>query len=133
MIAHLHTHSYFSLQEGLASPAALVNAAVEYGMPALALTDHLCLSGAVEFYLACQGAGIKPILGLELDLLLPAKDAIGNGTVQSGRLVLLAMNLDGWKNLSQLSSALLTDHQLKSPPQMHDRTSELTTRIICFA
>jgi len=133
MIVHLHTHSYFSLQEGLASPGALVEAAVGHGMPALALTDHLCLSGAVEFYLACREANIKPIIGLELDMQLPSNYSIGNGTVRSGRLVLLAMNLDGWANLSRLSSALLTDTSSKDLPSCSvDFLSQHTKNLLCL-
>ena len=126
MMVHLHAHSYFSLLEGLASPAALVNTAAQYNMPALALTDHLCLSGAVEFYLACQKAGIKPLLGFEIDLQMPSSSyAIDNGSVQNGRLVLLATNLEGWTSLSRLSSALLTD---TGPKTLHICPVELLAR-----
>ena len=133
MIVHLHTHSYFSLQEGLSSPVELANAAAGYGMPALALTDHLCLSGAVEFYLACQEARIKPILGLELDLLLPSDYTIGSGTIHSGRLVLLAMNLQGWTHLSRLSSTLLTDTSSKHLPQCPiDLLAQYSENLLCL-
>ena len=68
---HLHTHSYFSFLEGVPSPGELVQAAVKGGMQALALTDHRSLTGAVEFYDACTESGIKPILGLDIDIALP--------------------------------------------------------------
>jgi len=105
---HLRLHSYFSLQEALSSPAELVQAAQASGMNALALTDHLYLTGAVEFYLACRQAGIQPVLGLELDLLPPAD--LGALIEQGGPhlLALLATNLAGWGNLCWLSSALFT-------------------------
>jgi len=90
---HLTTHSAYSLQEGLSLPDELVQAAAADGMPALGLTDHRLLSGAVEFVNACRKAGIQPILGLEIDL-------------ESGPLALLAMDLSGWANLCSLSSAL---------------------------
>ena len=93
MYIHLTTHSAYSLQEGLALPAELVQAAQSEGMPALGLTDHRLLSGSVEFVLACQKAGIQPLLGLEIDL-------------ESGPLALLAMSLSGWSNLCAMSSAL---------------------------
>ena len=93
MFSHLTTHSAFSLQEGLALPADLVEAARADGMPALGLTDHRLLSGSIEFAAACRRAGIQPLLGLEIDL-------------DPGRLALLATDLDGWSNLCRLSSAL---------------------------
>ena len=73
MFVHLHTHSYYSLLEALPAPGELVEAALSQGMPALALTDHTSLTGAIAFYDACQNAGIKPILGLEINLLPPAE------------------------------------------------------------
>ena len=105
---HLHLHSYFSLQEALPSPGELVQAAQACGMRAAALTDHLYLTGAVEFYLACRQAGIQPLLGMELDLLPPAD--LGTLTTRGGAspIVLLASSLAGWANLCWLSSALLS-------------------------
>ncbi len=72
MLTHLHTHSSYSFLEALPSPAELVQAAVDLGMPALALTDHNRLTGALEFYAACREAGVQPILGLELDVTPPS-------------------------------------------------------------
>lgn len=84
---HLHTHSYFSFLCGLASPEQLVQAAIDQNMPAVALTDRHGLTGSVEFYLACQAMGIKPILGLEL---------VVNHRLGSGDLVFLPwIILDG--------------------------------------
>ncbi|MGB8215567.1 MAG: DNA polymerase III subunit alpha [Anaerolineales bacterium] len=93
MYIHLTTHSAYSLQEGLPLPAELARAAAAAGMPALGLTDHRLLSGAVEFVKACKEVGVQPVLGLEVDL-------------ETGRLSLLAMNMAGWANLCRLSSAL---------------------------
>ena len=73
MITHLHTHSSYSFLEALPSPAELVQAAVDANMPALALTDHNRLTGALEFYAACREVGIQPILGLELDVTPPSE------------------------------------------------------------
>ena len=112
---HLHTHSYFSFLEGIPSPEELVLAAVEDGMPALALTDHRWLTGAVEFYLTCQKHQIQPVLGLEIDVSLPAGFRPGGktgpfqpgpGMLELGRLVLLAADRTGWANLCRISSAL---------------------------
>ncbi len=77
-------------------------------MSSLALTDHLCLSGAIEFYQSCQENQIKPILGLEIDLALPYGSGKNRNQPEKGSLVLLAADLSGWKNLCQLSSSILT-------------------------
>ena len=63
---HLHTHTSFSFGDGACRIPELVAAAAGMGMPALAATDHEGLYGAVRFYQACQAAGIKPIVGVEL-------------------------------------------------------------------
>jgi DNA polymerase-3 subunit alpha len=103
---HLVTHSCYSLLEALPSPQDLVTAAADRGMKALALTDHRYLTGAVEFYQACQKAGIQPILGLEIDL---AWDAA------SSRVLLLAESLDGWSNLCRISSAGFSQQDPEAP------------------
>ena len=74
-------------------------------MPALALTDHLWLSGAVEFYEACRASQVKPILGLEV-MVEPPPGSFGP-TSFAGRLALLALDLGGWASLCRLSSAVL--------------------------
>lgn len=98
--SHLHAHSYFSLLEGLTAPEELVQAAVTAGMPALALTDHRCLSGVVEFVEACQKSAIQPLIGLEVDVQWQGNHA---------PLVLMATETAGWSNLCRLSSGLLLE------------------------
>ncbi len=66
MYAELHCHSYFSLLDGASSPEALVKRAAELELPALALTDHDALYGAVAFWRAAEEAGIKAVLGAEV-------------------------------------------------------------------
>ena len=93
MYIPLTTHSAYSLQEGLAMPAELVQAALADGLPAIGLTDHRLLTGSIEFVQACRKGGIQAILGLEIDL-------------ENGTLALLATSLSGWSSLCALSSAL---------------------------
>ncbi len=95
---HLHAHSYFSLMEGLISPEELVLTAMKYGMQAIALTDHKCLSGAVEFENSCRKNGIEPIYGLEIDVSWQGL---------RGPIVLLVMDREGWSNACRLSSRLM--------------------------
>ena len=72
---HLHTHTTFSFGDGACRIPELVMRAAELGMPALAVTDHEGLYGAVRFYQACRAAGIKPIVGVELTV----EPAVGPG------------------------------------------------------
>lgn len=143
MFIHLHTHSYYSLLEGLASPTELAVKAAEYHMPALALTDHLMLTGAVEFYQACEQAGVRPILGLILDIEPDAalissspEKRIRSGS-QSTRVIapltLLAMDLDGWSNLCRLSSLLGKDKSIEPGDSLTlEQLGEHTSGIICL-
>ncbi|MEA4908724.1 MAG: DNA polymerase III subunit alpha [Anaerolineaceae bacterium] len=125
MFVHLHTHSCFSLLEGLPTPHALAQAAAEAGMPALALTDHITLTGAVEFYTACRAAGVQPILGLEIDLAGPG------GT--SGALTLLAEDLAGWRSLCRLSSAIQLDPEHPGGAWRLERLAAENAGLICLS
>ena len=62
---HLHVHSEFSLLDGLSRIGEMTRRAAELGMPALAVTDHGAMYGAIEFYTQAKAAGIKPIIGIE--------------------------------------------------------------------
>jgi DNA-directed DNA polymerase III PolC len=125
---HLHTHSYYSFLEGLPSPEDLVQAALRDGMHALAMTDRHSLSGAVEFYIACQSAGVRPILGLQVTVASPLE------TQQlQGDLVLLARDLSGWRSLCRLSSAIHSDPG-SNPDHIlpFSRLAEETDGLICL-
>ena len=99
---HLHGHSHYSLLDGASQIKKLVNRTVELGMNALALTDHGNLHGALEFYQACKGAGINPIVGYEA-YIAPGrrfkKDA-GSQKESSYHLTLLAQNRTGFQTSS---------------------------------
>lgn len=99
-------HSYYSLLEGVNPPAALAARAADMGLTELALTDHNLLTGAVEFALACRKVNIRPVFGLEVDVLAP--EPAQSATLTS-RLTLLAENEVGWSNLCRLSSLVNVD------------------------
>ena len=103
MFTHLHTHSHYSLLDGLATIDHLVAAAKEKGATALALTDHGVMSGAIEFFQKCQEAGIKPIIGVEA-YIAPDSMADKNPKEKPYHLILLAENNQGYKNLLKLTS-----------------------------
>src|SRR4051812_41477125 len=99
---HLHVHSEYSLLDGACGIDALAKRAAELGQPALGLTDHGVMNGALEFYKACKKNGIKPILGFEAYLVDDVRDdAI---KFERNHLTLLAQNDIGFRNLVKLSS-----------------------------
>ena len=103
---HLHNHSEYSFLDGAIRVKDMVKRAAEFGMPALALTDHGGMFGAVEFYNACMSAGIKPIMGFEAYV---APNSRLDKTRSSGEdnyhhLILLARNTEGYHNLLKMSS-----------------------------
>ena len=97
---HLHAHSCYSLLDGVSTPRELATKARIMGMPAVALTDHGNLYAAYKFYHECQEQSIKPILGQEF-YYVPDRTVKDRS---NRHVVLLAKNLQGWKNLMKLSS-----------------------------
>jgi len=102
----LHNHTEYSFLDGAIKIKQLVARAAEFGMPALAITDHGGIFGAIEFYDACMAAGVKPIIGFEAYV---APNSRFDRTVTKdermySHLILLAQNNTGWKNLMKLST-----------------------------
>ena len=100
---HLHVHSEYSLLDGACKIDRLAARAAELGMPALGLTDHGVMNGAVEHYKACKANGIKPILGLEAYLVDDRRRT--DQRVERNHLTLLASTEAGFRNLVALTSA----------------------------
>ena len=101
--SHLHTHSHYSLLNALPKVDQLVQAAAKDGMKALALTDNGNLYGAIEFYKECKDAGVKPIIGVDFYVAVRTrKDRQAGVDNRRYRLVLLAKNKEGYRNLLQL-------------------------------
>ncbi len=102
---HLHTHSHFSLLDGLGKIDDLLNRAKELKMDSLALTDHGVMYGAVEFYNKAKDMGIKPIIGCEV--YVAPEDHTQKSSkfgVNFYHLTLLATNKEGYKNLIKLTT-----------------------------
>ena len=101
--AHLHVHSEYSVLDGACPIDALAERAAALGQPALGLTDHGVMNGAVEHYKACRKHGIKPIIGLEAYFVDDrATEAV---KYERNHLTLLAASDEGFRNLVKLSSA----------------------------
>ncbi|MBI2775903.1 MAG: DNA polymerase III subunit alpha [Chloroflexi bacterium] len=100
---HLHTHSEFSLLDGLGRISDLVDEAGAHGFDSLALTDHGALYGAVAFYQAARAREIKPIIGVETYVARRSmRDKEGKADAQPFHLILLATDLTGYRNLCRL-------------------------------
>ena len=100
---NLHAHSHYSLLQALPKIPDLVATAKVNKMPALALTDNGNLYGAIEFYKECKSAGVKAIIGVDFYVAPRTRNDKQAGVdARRTRLVLLAKNLDGYKNLMEL-------------------------------
>ena len=130
---HLHVHSHFSLLDGACRIKDLVETAAKHGSPAIAITDHGNMFGAVEFYKAAKAAGIKPILGMEAYISPTTRQdkSMGNQRTAAYHLVLLAMNQTGFRNLMKLSSRAYTEGFYYKPRVDRELLSEFNEGIIC--
>jgi DNA polymerase-3 subunit alpha len=102
---HLHAHSEYSLLDGACKIDAMAARAAELGQPALGLTDHGVMNGAVDLYKACKKHGIKPIIGLEAYLVDSVEGIKEQTRYERNHLTLLAENDTGFSNLVKLTSA----------------------------
>ncbi|MFO0454511.1 MAG: PHP domain-containing protein, partial [Planctomycetota bacterium] len=103
---HLHCHTHYSLLDGASPIDKLVQRTVEYGMNALAITDHGNLHGAIEFYRTAKGAGINPIIGYEAYVASSSRFKKSmDSHEQNYHLTLLCQNRTGFRNLIKLASA----------------------------
>jgi DNA polymerase-3 subunit alpha len=105
---HLHVHTHYSLLDGACKVPNLVKRVKELGMDSVAITDHGCLFGVIEFFNECKKEGIKPILGMEA-YMAPGdrrerSTPGGNAGEAAYHLLLLAENQEGYKNLMKLGS-----------------------------
>ena len=131
---HLHTHSHYSLLNALPKIPELVEAAKADGMNALALTDNGNLYGAIEFYKECKKENIKPILGIDGYVAVRTRfDKQAGVDNRRSRIVLLAKNMQGYKNLIKL----VTDSSLEGfyykPRIDHELLEKYHEGLICIS
>lgn len=103
---HLHNHSCYSLLDGACKLEDMVQTAKNQGMPAIALTDHGVMHGVIDFYKLCKKNDIKPIIGCEVYVAPGSRFTKDGGRNERAyHLVLLAKNMQGYKNLIKLVSS----------------------------
>jgi DNA polymerase-3 subunit alpha len=110
---HLHVHSEYSLVDSTVRIPELIERCAEYGMPAVALTDRNNLFGLVKFYGKAMAAGLKPIVGADVDLYNDDEPD------RPHTLILLVQNLAGYRNLARLLSRAYLEGQRRGQPLVH--------------
>src|SRR5205809_1097218 len=101
---HLHLHSGFSLLDGACDHDTLAKTAAKYKMPAVAVTDHGNLFGAIGFYEAAKKAGVKPIIGCEMYIAKTNRHDRDPASGRPNHLIILCENEKGYRNLVKLVS-----------------------------
>lgn len=130
---HLHTHSHYSLLEALPKAEDLVSAAKADGQTALALTDNGNMYGAIDFYKECISQGIKPIIGVDFFVAPRTRhDKEHRVDDQTCRLVLLAKDMQGYRNLIQLVSASYLEGFYYRPRIDHELIEKYAEGIIAI-
>lgn len=118
---HLHSHTEYSLFDGISRIGELVSHVKEIGQTALAITDHGVMYGAVYLYKECIKQGIKPIIGCEIYVTRGGRfDKSGNGKEKLAHLILLAENNEGYQNLIKICSKAWTEGYYHRPRADHE-------------
>jgi DNA polymerase III subunit alpha len=128
---HLHVHSEYSILDGACRIGPMVERAVEFGMPAIGLTDHGSMAGAVELTRLAGKAGIKPILGCEMYVV--DDHAARPQRERRGHLTLLAETREGYHNLVRLVSAGYLDGYWYKPRVDLDQLEQHADGIVCLS
>jgi DNA polymerase-3 subunit alpha len=131
---HLHTHSHYSLLDGMSQIDAMVALAKEHGQTAIGLTDHGVMYGAIDFYTKCKKAGIKPIIGVEAYVAnrsrLQKESGIDN---KRYHLTLLAKDNTGYQNLIKLTTSAHLEGFYYKPRVDKDLLRQHAEGIICLS
>ena len=128
---HLHLHTEYSLLDGIARIDKLVDMVAERGWPAVAMTDHGNMYGALKFYKKCLTKGVKPILGTEFYLCEDRFDKVNKSKYY--HLILLAKNNVGYKNLIKLNSTAFIDGFYYKPRIDYKCLREHSEGLICLS
>lgn len=117
---HLHTHTEYSLFDGISRIPDLVAHVKEMGQTAIAITDHGSMYGAVYLYNECKKQGIKPIIGCEIYITQNSRFQVLPGREKLYHLILLAENNEGYHNLVKICSRAWTEGFHNKPRADHD-------------
>ena len=129
--AHLHLHTEYSLLDGANRIGPLLDRVKELGMDACAITDHGVLYGVVDFYTACQDAGVHPVIGCEM-YLCPNMDEKVYANREYSHLILLCENNTGYQNLMYLCSEAFTRGFYYKPRIDYKLLREHSEGLICL-
>lgn len=131
---HLHVHSEYSLLDGANRIKDISKRAAEMDMPAIAVTDHGVMYGAIDHYEACKAQGVKPIIGCEV-YVAPRKHTDKDSKLDSQRntnhLTLWAKNLTGYKNLVKLTTQAHLKGFYYRPRVDHELLAEYSEGLVC--
>lgn len=136
---HLHLHTQYSLLDGANKVSNLMPQVAEHGMSAVAMTDHGNMFGAIDFYRTAASHGIKPIIGCEMYVAPKSrfdKQRVGAEDLEHGgnfHLILLAMNLDGYRNLCRLVTAGFTEGFYRKPRVDRELLRELNSGLLALS
>lgn len=131
---HLHVHTEYSLLDGASRIGELVAKAKELDMPSLAITDHGCMYGVMDFYKECKKAGIKPIIGMEAYVASGSiYEQQRSGSRDYAHLILLCKNNVGYKNLMKLSSIAFIDGFYYKPRIDYELLEKYHEGLICLS
>lgn len=131
---HLHTHSEYSLLDGLGKLDDLINRAKSFDMDALAITDHGAMYGSFKFYLKAKSAGIKPIIGVETYMARRSRfDKEARVDTDPYHLVLLAKNEKGYRNLMKLVTIAHLEGYYYRPRIDWETLSKYKDDLICLS
>ena len=117
---HLHTHTEYSLFDGISRIPDLVAHVKAMGQTAIAITDHGSMYGAVYLYNECKKQGIKPIIGCEIYITQNSRFQVPPGREKLYHLILLAENNEGYHNLVKICSRAWTEGFHNKPRADHD-------------
>lgn len=131
---HLHNHSEYSLLDGLSKVKVMAKRAKELGMPAVAITDHGSMYGAIYFYKACLEEEIKPIIGCEIYITPRSRHSKEAGVDKDyNHLILLAENNTGYKNLMKIVSRAYLEGYYYKPRTDLELLAEHHEGLICLS
>ena len=131
---HLHLHTEYSLLDGANRIKDLPIRAKELGMDAMAITDHGVMFGCIDFYKACKANGVKPIIGCEVYVAPGSRfDKVLDKSVKYNHLILLAKNMQGYRNLCKLVSYGFTEGYYYKPRIDHELLEKYHDGLVCLS